>query len=318
MLTAAGRGVYKSFMTTATASNARRIVSKFNGTCTACKGVVNEGQTVLWAPGVKGVKHVACPTTVDPEVVLTGAMLTARADDLEARLVKFEVQRQDFFAGFNASDAEKPEVCEKCEGLGYRIVEWDSSNTLDFRSMQHTPVRCDAKARISTEHGSDWFDQFTGVEIDGVPCEPVEIKGLAGYKPEYTVRVWGGLTQAHVDAGNALATWELRRHEAELAFDKAYPTYRETLEEIERCDNDLEIRKGDIATVINRGKPYTGTVVFVGESLDFSRPYGTYRNQIARQTPVRVTVKLADGTSKGGAIETAVFVSRTAKFAASK
>lgn len=292
--------------------NSKRITAKFDSTCTACQQICKAGQSVMWTPGTKGVKHVTCPVALDIKVEIKGNELRARRDALKAKRAEMEILRQDFFADYRVSDAEKVEICPECKGRGFKTIEWDSSETLDFRGTEHTNVRCGSKARIlTTPSKGGWFSSLEGVEIDGVKAEYMQVK-----VGQYIYAVYGGINADCLSNAEKANTWARTREIAEIELMNQFPHFHEIENEINLCEKDLEIRRGDIATVINRGKPYTGVVTFVGAGTDFSRPYGTYRNHIPRNMPVRVTVRLADGTTKGGAIETAEFVSREETFSA--
>lgn len=279
--------------------SAKRITARFESRCTKCTQVVPAGAVCLWTPGAKGVTHVTCPESLDVEIELRGAELTARLRELEAHRALLSAVLEDRL--LELCGPEPLEPCSSCKGAGVVTERFNVSDTLDYSDFQSYPHACGTSLEL------EWAGRdIAAVLVDGERATFIP-------HPGSTSR-WDG---AYAAAGKATRSIEcvagLRRHnewrwargDAEHAFRLKHPELDGINKLIELTTNDLQVKPGDVeATVINRGKPHTGRVTFIGDSVYSSE--------------VRVSIVDADGKKWGGPIKTAVMVRRVARFSAVK
>lgn len=278
------------------------IIAKFDSKCRKCSQAVKAGSFVEWTKGVSGVAHVKCPTNPDAQLTLNGDELRARVAKLKERLALQEAVLTDRIEELTPP---KPHaVCTRCQGSGVEVHKANVSDTLDYSDWQHFPYRCGDKLELKWE-GRDYT-----VLVNGKPAilrkDARPQPGPHAYRESW-LYVEAETTdprpnQKCIDDATAMAEWECGHHEAVKQASTEHPDVWGTRQLIHWAEAELTVRRGDIATVINRGKRYTGKVVWAGTS--------DYTNEL------RVKVETADGTGKGGALATAELVSREATFSA--
>lgn len=312
----------------------KTITAKFDSKCGKCGSKMVAGSQIRWEAG-KVATHVTCPTEGDFQFDITGEMLRTRLAELLALATTRDAVRDDYVLELAGEEPTMP--CATCQGTGRVTSKFNMSDTMDFSDWQSFVHPCGTTLHIaSTSAGSGWIRGWGNVRVT---AEVLPMVGNYEFKsPAYDTRVaafnaaleavplavqthygegatrwysWHApgapaFNEACVDVARAHRQWSGHVVHAQRFFDKTHPERRGLSQLIALTQSDLEIVRGDVATVLNRKTPFTGVVQFVGEALDFGY------NRLT-EMPIRVTV-LAGGVKKGGALETAVLVSRKATF----
>lgn len=270
------------------------ITAKFPSTCPNCKTHIAPGTRVNWTRGQRA-EHVKCPpagTVVEVTVELDGDALRARRDDLEQRMAKLRAVQQDEAL---SKWGDKPSVCPHCQGKGLLTMKINVSDTLDYSDWQTFATPCPrTAAKLDYEYpkGADRY-ALPYLTLDGIMATDVN-GGRAGP------------TAACVAEGRAADVWERN-----MARERMAIAGRVGLVDLNYLHGmtvrELVVRVGDEATVINRGKEYTGPVVWIGED-SYGYTYQTGRRASGGEMRVKVVV---GGKRVGGALQTAKLVKRT-------
>ena len=298
----------------------KTITAKFDSTCSKCHRAITAGERINYEKG-KPVTHAACPTRGPTEFTLTGAQLRARHEACAARVQKLAAVVEDMVL---ERTGEEPSVCPHCQGTGVLELRWNASDTLDYSDWRTETYACGTVAFVAHDSATRNSWVVRGPFPAELWAEWVELARVQA-QPGFLSRPWSE-TKAHYDRIDAVM--KLLAEAAPVAPPKFNPACREqgttrslwrsvhadvTREVMETsmgqmlrganlltqwAQEDLQIRRGDIVTVLHRRKPYTGPVTWMGTS-----DYGG---------EARVTVDV-DGKRIGGAEETAVLISRTVR-----
>lgn len=264
----------------------RPFASKFPGRCTLCSKPFDTGAQIRWDSATRKSQHVTCPSEDRYPVTLI-----ANGDELRERLAKLEDHIASLTLVFNDRVAEllppePAEPCEFCKGTGKVEHRRNVSDTLDYSDWQTYPVPCGSVFEL---RWPEPYDRYAGPSCT-VNGEVAQWNRETCCYETATVK----LNTRCVDAAKVRWGWEYARRKAIEQTHTEFPQMRLAYDLKRWCLADLQIVRGDVATVINRNKPRTGKVTFVGES-DYS-------------AGIRVQVQDDEGKRYGGAVETATLV----------
>lgn len=304
----------------------KTITSKFDSKCRKCRNTISAGSRVRWEQG-KGAEHLECPVQGDFQFTLYGDQLRSRlAELLQLSATRLAVRADHVL---EVAGEEPPAPCPLCNGTGRVTSKYNLSDTLDFSDWNHFVHPCGTRLDLSfKDAGGGWVRGWEHVRVSPAGSLPtpagwddeagnaafhaalalvplaVQTHYGEGANRWYSWHAPGteASTSACVQAAAAHSAWTRRAARAGNAFDAAHHEVSGLAQLVHLTRADLEVRRGDTATVINRNKPVTGVVSFIGVS------------EYSRSNDVRVTVTPAEGKRTGGAVETAVMLSRTCLF----
>lgn len=265
----------------------RPFASKFPGRCVLCTKPFDTGAQIRWDSTTRKSQHVTCPS--DDRYPVT---MVANGDALRERLAGLNDLLAELTLVFNDRVAEllPPEPvheCELCKGTGKVEHRRNVSDTLDYSDWQTYPVPCGSVFELEWDN----FDRYA-MPVCKVNGERAKWNAESCCYETDTTK----LNADHVQTAKTWWNWRSMHREAVVATYEQFPRMTLVHNLIRWCEADLRIVRGDVATVINRNKPRTGKVTFVGES-DYS---AGIRVQIAEDGP--------EGKRYAGAVETATLV----------
>lgn len=266
------------------------ITAKFASTCPKCKTPIAVGSRVNWERGQRA-EHVTCPaqgSIKTYEVEMAGPVLQERLAGFQSRLETLSAMVADEVL---TVVGEPPAVCPFCKGKGVLSASVNCSNTSDCSDWQTFAGTCPRKSTAVT---TPWQGDINGgpaLRFDGV--EPTSQAPNAACVAEAE-----GLNRYESDKSHTNMEVEARRPEILFLRNMVRLTREE-----------LTIRRGDVATVINRNKPRTGVVTWIGAGEPVRSFWGRFV-----EGPNRVQVDVAGDKRYGGPEATAVLVRRTQTF----
>lgn len=272
----------------------RTLTSKFDSKCRKCGQLITRGSLCKWEKGY-GAEHVTCPEALDVSLTLNGDALRERLTKLGQQLALQQAVLEDRVA--ELTPAQPAPICPHCEGKGYVTHEANVSDTSDYSDWQHFPCRCGDTLKL------EWHGRDYSVLVNGELATCIKMGNMWLYVPASDVS--RRANRNCIEGRLRMHAWARHHHTSWEQACAEQPAFNGTRQLISWCQDDLNIKRGDVVEILNRGKPYVGRVVWVGLS-----EYGAEE--------MRVKVELTDGTSKGGALETAKLISREARFSAVK
>lgn len=270
--------------------NAKTITAKFESKCTACGNVIPEGSRCLWTPGVKGAKHVSCPAESFSDVTFTikGAELMARWEALKARVAELHAVAEDWVK--ENTSVEPPGHCS-CGGRGVQVMRVNVSDTLDYSDFRHYQYRCGTAVEMEWPKDRYALPRL----VAATPGEELVHDDYTDHPKGTTPR-----NEECIERSKRYNAWLAEREEAWRTTRILFPELYAVTDLMRLASNDLNVRRGDVAIVINRGKERTGRVVYVGPDSYSGRQ--------------RVKVVDADGKQWGGDPDEAELVERVVQF----